>query len=75
LCAGLRRPSARTARTERTWIGVLVSPVGEEGIDLQEQCRYIVHYDLEWNPARMEQREGRVDRMGWGRASEGFIDV
>jgi hypothetical protein len=46
-----------------------------EGIDLQKQCRYVVHYDLEWNPARMEQREGRVDRVGWGRSGEGFIDV
>jgi ERCC4-related helicase len=54
---------------------LLVSRVGEEGIDLQEQCRYVVHYDLEWNPAKMEQREGRVDRVGWGRADEGYIDV
>ncbi len=54
---------------------LLVSQVGEEGIDLQKQCRYVIHYDLEWNPARMEQREGRVDRMGWGRAGETFIDV
>ena len=54
---------------------LLVSRVGEEGIDLQQQCRYIIHYDLEWNPAKMEQREGRVDRVGWGRSGEGFIDV
>jgi SNF2 family DNA or RNA helicase len=54
---------------------LLVSRVGEEGIDLQKQCRYIIHYDLEWNPARMEQREGRVDRVGWGRVDEGHIDV
>ncbi|HVO77378.1 MAG TPA: helicase-related protein, partial [Methanomassiliicoccales archaeon] len=54
---------------------LLVSRVGEEGIDLQEQCRYVIHYDLEWNPAKMEQREGRVDREGWGRAGEEFIDV
>lgn len=54
---------------------LLVSRVGEEGIDLQEQCRYVIHYDLEWNPAKMEQREGRVDRVGWGRSDEGFIDV
>jgi SNF2 family DNA or RNA helicase len=39
--------------------------VGEEGIDLQEQARYVLHYDLEWNPAKMEQREGRVDREGY----------
>jgi hypothetical protein len=54
---------------------LLVSRVGEEGIDLQQQCRYVIHYDLEWNPAKMEQREGRVDRVGFGRADEGFIDV
>jgi superfamily II DNA/RNA helicase len=54
---------------------LLVSRVGEEGIDLQQQCRYIIHYDLEWNPAKMEQREGRVDRVGWGRSEEGYIDV
>lgn len=57
---------------------LLVGQVGEEGIDLQEQCRYVIHYDLEWNPARMEQREGRVDRMGWmgdRRDSSQFIDV
>jgi len=57
---------------------LLVGQVGEEGIDLQGQCRYVIHYDLEWNPARMEQREGRVDRMGWmgGRHdADGFIDV
>ena len=54
---------------------LLVSRVGEEGIDLQKQCRYVIHYDLEWNPAKMEQREGRVDRVGWGRSGEKFIDV
>jgi hypothetical protein len=43
---------------------LLVSRVGEEGIDLQRRARYILHYDLEWNPAKMEQREGRVDREG-----------
>ncbi|GIK40332.1 MAG: hypothetical protein BroJett011_41650 [Chloroflexota bacterium] len=45
---------------------LIVSRVGEEGIDLQRQARYILHYDLEWNPAKMEQREGRVDREGYG---------
>jgi len=54
---------------------LLASRVGEEGIDLQEQCRYVIHYDLEWNPAKLEQREGRVDRVGWGRKGEKYIDV
>jgi SNF2 family DNA or RNA helicase len=54
---------------------LLVSRVGEEGIDLQKQCRYVIHYDLEWNPAKMEQREGRVDRVGWmERDQSGKVD-
>ena len=35
-----------------------------EGINLQEIFNAVVHYDLCWNPARHEQREGRVDRFG-----------
>nr|WP_152944874.1 helicase-related protein [Desulfofundulus thermobenzoicus] len=35
-----------------------------EGIDLQEHFTAVVHYDLPWNPNRLEQREGRVDRFG-----------
>jgi superfamily II DNA or RNA helicase len=35
-----------------------------EGINLQENFTAVVHYDLPWNPNRMEQREGRVDRFG-----------
>lgn len=35
-----------------------------EGINLQEHFDAILHYDLPWNPNRLEQREGRVDRYG-----------
>ena len=35
-----------------------------EGINLQDYCTAVVHYDLPWNPTRLEQREGRVDRFG-----------
>lgn len=35
-----------------------------EGINLQEQFTAVIHYDLPWNPNRIEQREGRVDRFG-----------
>lgn len=35
-----------------------------EGINLQEPFNAVVHYDLPWNPNRLEQREGRVDRYG-----------
>jgi superfamily II DNA or RNA helicase len=35
-----------------------------EGINLQDHFDAVVHYDLPWNPNRLEQREGRVDRFG-----------
>lgn len=35
-----------------------------EGINLQKAFNAVVHYDLPWNPNRLEQREGRVDRYG-----------
>lgn len=37
---------------------------GGEGIDLQEQCHTLVHVDLPWNPMRMHQRVGRLNRFG-----------
>ena len=35
-----------------------------EGINLQDYFTAVFHYDLPWNPNRIEQREGRVDRFG-----------
>ncbi len=35
-----------------------------EGINLQGYFDAVLHYDLPWNPTRLEQREGRVDRFG-----------
>jgi superfamily II DNA or RNA helicase len=35
-----------------------------EGINLQDFFTAVLHYDLPWNPNRLEQREGRVDRFG-----------
>lgn len=35
-----------------------------EGINLQNLFTAVLHYDLPWNPNRLEQREGRVDRFG-----------
>lgn len=35
-----------------------------EGINLQHAFNAALHYDLPWNPNRLEQREGRVDRYG-----------
>jgi SNF2 family DNA or RNA helicase len=41
-----------------------------EGINLQDKFNAVLHYDLPWNPNRLEQREGRVDRYG----QPGWID-
>lgn len=35
-----------------------------EGINLQDGFNALLHYDLPWNPNRLEQREGRIDRFG-----------
>ena len=40
-----------------------------EGINLQDHFDAVVHYDLPWNPNRLEQREGRVDRFGQRRST------
>jgi superfamily II DNA or RNA helicase len=43
---------------------VIATDCMSEGINLQEQFSAVIHYDLPWNPNRLEQREGRVDRFG-----------
>ena len=42
---------------------LLSSEVGCEGLDFQF-CDFIINYDLPWNPMRIEQRIGRIDRYG-----------
>jgi len=42
---------------------LISSEVGAEGIDLQF-CHIIINYDLPWNPMKLEQRIGRIDRIG-----------
>ncbi len=37
---------------------------GGEGIDLQERCHCLIHVDLPWNPMRLHQRVGRLNRYG-----------
>lgn len=46
-------------------VSVLVATdVGGQGLNLQSRARWIVNLELPWNPARIEQRIGRVDRLG-----------
>jgi superfamily II DNA or RNA helicase len=43
---------------------LLATDAASEGLNLQEHCRTIIHYELPWNPNRLEQRNGRVHRWG-----------
>jgi hypothetical protein len=43
---------------------LLATDTAAEGLNLQHRCRLVIHYELPWNPARMLQRAGRVDRLG-----------
>ncbi|HQH70613.1 MAG TPA: glycosyltransferase family 39 protein, partial [bacterium] len=51
---------------------LLATDAASEGIDLQKHCHRLVHFEISWNPNRMEQRNGRIDRHGQ-RASEVLI--
>ena len=43
---------------------MLATDAAAEGLNLHGRCRLIVNYELPWNPARLEQRIGRIDRIG-----------
>ncbi len=43
---------------------LLATDAASEGLDLQNFCSKLIHYEIPWNPNRMEQRNGRVDRYG-----------
>jgi ERCC4-related helicase len=41
---------------------LICTDAAREGINLQTYCSDLVHFDLPWNPSRLEQRNGRIDR-------------
>ena len=43
---------------------LIASSVLAEGVDLHLNCRHVIHHDLSWNPSSLEQRNGRIDRIG-----------
>ncbi len=43
---------------------LLATDAASEGINMQEACRWITHYDIPWSPSRILQRNGRVSRHG-----------
>jgi superfamily II DNA or RNA helicase len=47
---------------------LLATDVAGQGLNLHSRCRWVISLELPWNPARLEQRLGRVDRLGQTRA-------
>ena len=43
---------------------LLTTDAASEGVNLQNHCSKLIHFEIPWNPNRMEQRNGRVDRHG-----------
>jgi SNF2 family DNA or RNA helicase len=41
---------------------LIATDAAREGLNLQRHCRDLFHLDLPWNPSRLEQRNGRIDR-------------
>jgi hypothetical protein len=56
---------------------VAQSRVGREGLNLHLECRDVVLFHLEWNPAILEQQIGRVDRKGsrWMRDAAAWVET
>jgi superfamily II DNA or RNA helicase len=43
---------------------LLATDAASEGLNLQQRCRLVINLELPWTPTRLEQRVGRVDRIG-----------
>ena len=62
---------ARREAIKRAFIGdpaehpvrvLIATDAAREGVNLQSHCADLFHFDVPWNPSRMEQRNGRIDR-------------
>src|SRR6185436_15469087 len=51
---------------------LLATDAASEGLNLHHTCRTVVNLELPWNPMRLEQRIGRVDRIGQTRTVHAF---
>ena len=51
---------------------LLTTDAAGEGLNLHQRCRLVVNVELPWNPMRLEQRIGRVDRIGQQRTVHAF---
>jgi len=77
--AWVELPGGLTARQRRERIAAFAAPecrvllatdAASEGLNLQRYCRRLYHVELPWNPNRLEQRSGRIDRYGQRRTPQ-----
>ncbi len=65
--AAAERADVIHAFTTGTSKVLLATDAASEGLNLQQRCRLVVHLEVPWTPTRIEQRVGRVDRIGQAR--------
>lgn len=58
---GVKRAFNDRASTARI---LVATDAAGEGLNMQRSCRMLLHWDIPWNPGKMEQRNGRLDRHG-----------
>ncbi|MCT2173713.1 helicase-related protein [Dietzia cinnamea] len=60
----IRRRRASVFTTPSAPEVLVAGSVMGEGIDLHTECDVVIHHDLDWNPGIIEQRTGRIERIG-----------
>ena len=63
LASDMRRDAVDAFNAGRADVLVATDAAGE-GLNLHHRCRLVIDVELPWNPLRLEQRVGRVDRLG-----------
>jgi hypothetical protein len=64
MSGGVNKRLVRQFRMPGYPLVLATTDVLQEGEDLHTFCRRIVHYGISWTPSAMEQRTGRIDRIG-----------
>ncbi|MBD3235948.1 MAG: hypothetical protein GF330_04535 [Candidatus Eisenbacteria bacterium] len=64
MSGGVNKRLVRQFRMPGFPVVLVTTDVLQEGEDLHTFCRRVIHYGISWTPSAMEQRTGRVDRIG-----------
>lgn len=59
--------------TDGTADVLLATDAAAEGLNLHYRCRLVIHVDVPWSPRRLDQRNGRVDRLGQTRPTRSLL--